>query len=477
MIFLTLSDDLISQNKPELKNINLKTMRKQIVLLLIVSFFVCTANAQPKELRADSIYHQMKKVIDWQWKTLETEGWKNPKKDWTSGAMYAGMMAWSKIANDEIYYKKLIQVGEDNKWKIGHYRQFADDYCVGQLYSQLYTVYKDPKYIEDFKSLADTLVELPHTESLEWKNKIFAREWAWCDALFMGPPALAYLTEATGDKKYLDTSSKLWWKSTEYLYDKDEHLYYRDSRYFSKKEKNGTKVFWSRGNGWVMGGLVRVLSVMPKDHPDREKFIQLFKDMSAKVASIQQPDGSWHASLLDPDTYPVKETSGTGFFCYALTWGINQGILPYKKYVTVVEKAWNALTTSVHPNGKLGYVQAQGAAPDKVTFDDTDVYGVGAFLLAGSEMLRMVVDSEKNSVMVEAVNPASTNKVEKVTVDWKTLGSQIKGLKAKGLVVRDAVTGQNVPFEFIYNEKNKPEGIVFNTSLAPGSSKFFKITK
>ncbi|MEJ8843202.1 glycoside hydrolase family 88 protein [Lacibacter sp. H375] len=419
----------------------------------------------------------MKKVADWQWTTLETQGWKNPKKDWTSGAMYAGMMAWSKLANDETYYKKLIQVGEDNKWQIGKYRHFADDYCVGQLYSQLYSIYKDPKYIEDFKSLADTLTMIPHTESLEWKDRIHLREWAWCDALFMGPPALAYLTQATGDPKYLNTSSELWWKSTEYLYDKDEHLYYRDSRYFNKKEKNGTKVFWSRGNGWVMGGLVRVLSVMPKEHPDREKFIQLFKDMSAKVAAIQQPDGSWHASLLDPVSYPVKETSGTGFFCYALSWGVNEGILPYKKYSPVVKKAWHALTTSVHPNGKLGFVQAQGAAPDKVTYDDTDVYGVGAFLLAGSEMLRMTIDQQKNTAMVEAVNLTSSTKTEKVTVEWSLLTAEIKKVKAKKVIVEDAVTGEQIPYEVITNHQKKPASIVFETAFTPGSSKFFLIRK
>ncbi|UKJ06741.1 glycoside hydrolase family 88/105 protein [Solitalea lacus] len=449
-------------------------MRKLTFSLLLVLVTFCSALAQ---LRADSIFHQMKKVADWQWKTLETEGWRNPKKDWTSGAMYAGMVAWAKVANDETYFKKLIQVGEDNKWKVGKYRHFADDYCVGQLYSQLYTIYKDPRYIEDFKTLADTIAMLPHTEGLEWKKGIHMREWAWCDALFMGPPALAYLAEATGDMKYLDCTSKLWWKSTEYLYDKDEHLYYRDSRYFNKKEKNGAKVFWSRGNGWVMGGLVRVLSVMPKNHPDREKFVQLFKDMSAKVASIQQADGSWHASLLDPATYPVKETSGTGFFCYALTWGINQGILPYKKYSTVVAKAWDALTTSMHPNGKLGFVQAQGAAPDKVTYDDTDVYGVGAFLLAGTEMLRMTVDQEKNTAMVEAVNPAASERNEKITVEWSSVTAQIKKAKVKGLVVEDAVSGQQIPFEVIYTDQQKPKSIVFQTSLTPGGNKIFKIKR
>jgi len=166
-------------------------------------------------------------------------------------------------------------------------------------------------------------------------------------------------------------------------------LFFRDSRYFAQKEKNGKKVFWSRGNGWVIAGLANVLSKMPANCSDRPKLIKQFREMAIKIAALQQKDGTWHASLLDPDSYPVKETSGTGLFCYALAWGVNQKILSYQDYYPVIDKAWSALTTSVHPDGKLGYVQQVGAAPELVTADDTDVYGVGAFLLAGCEVLKL----------------------------------------------------------------------------------------
>jgi unsaturated rhamnogalacturonyl hydrolase len=206
----------------------------------------------------------------------------------------------------------------------------------------------------------------------------------------MGPTALAYLSTATGDLKYLATADKLWWKTTDYLYDNDEHLYFRDGSYLQKKEKNGKKVFWSRGNGWVLGGLVRVMENMPANYPNKKKFESLYKDMVAKVVSIQQPDGSWHASLLDPESYPVKETSGTGFYCYSILWGLNHGLLDEKTYWPIAKKAWAALTSSVHPDGMLGYVQRIGAAPDSVSFESTEVYGVGAFLLTGTQLYQYV---------------------------------------------------------------------------------------
>jgi rhamnogalacturonyl hydrolase YesR len=273
-------------------------------------------------------------------------------------------------------------------WQTGPRRFHADDYCIGQTYSLLYAKHKDEKMIAKFRLLADSIAAAPHTEGLEWKNKIADREWAWCDALFMGPTALGYLSTVTGEKKYLDIAAKLWWKTTDYLYDPAEHLYFRDGSFLDKKEKNGQKVFWSRGNGWVFGGLVRVLQNMPANYPDRARFIQLYKDMAAKVTAIQQPDGSWHASLLDPASYPIKEMSGTGFYCYGLMWGINNGLLDKATYMPAVEKAWAVLTSSVQEDGMLGYVQPIGAAPGTADANSTEIYGVGSFLLAGTEIYK-----------------------------------------------------------------------------------------
>jgi rhamnogalacturonyl hydrolase YesR len=213
--------------------------------------------------------------------------------------------------------------------------------------------------------------------------------WSWCDALFMAPPVWAALSAATGDPKYLDYMDQEWWSTAGHLYDKEEQLYFRDSNFFDKRESNGKKVFWGRGNGWVLAGLARVLEVMPKDYPTRAKYEKLFQGMAAKIASLQQGDGLWRASLLDPDRYPVKETSASGFYCYGLAWGINQGLLDRKTYLPKVIHAWDALTACVHPDGKLGNVQPIGADPQKVTDDMTEVYGVGAFLLAGTEMLKL----------------------------------------------------------------------------------------
>lgn len=365
---------------------------KKTLFILLFTIITMPVFAK-KKITPDSVLRIMDKVASWQIRSWQEHGKHHPLGDWTMGACYAGFMALNQTGHNDIYLREMKAKGDSLKWNTGPRRTMADDYCVAQMFSQMYMIYKLPIMITHFKTQADSIIAMPHTESLEWKNNIANREWAWCDALFMGPPAFAYLYKATGERKYLDITTKLWFKTTDYLLDKNEDLYYRDSRFFTQREANGKKVFWSRGNGWVMGGLVRVLDNMPAEYPERQKFVDLYQKMAARIAKLQSHDGTWHAALLDPKAYPAKETSGTGFYCYALAYGINKGLIPYKQYHKVVEKAWKALMGSVQPDGKLGYVQQIGEKPEKVTADDTEVYGVGAFLLAGSEVYKML---EKN---------------------------------------------------------------------------------
>lgn len=134
--------------------------------------------------------------------------------------------------------------------------------------------------------------------------------------MFMAPPVLARMYVATGDRKYLETMDREWATTTQHLYDPDEHLYFRDSRYLTQKQANGRPLFWSRGNGWVLGALVKILEVLPADDPARPKYVEEFRAMCTTVASIQGKDGLWRSGLLDPGTYDLPEISGSSFFTY-----------------------------------------------------------------------------------------------------------------------------------------------------------------
>ena len=330
----------------------------------------------------------MEHVADWQ--LAHPAAWKST--EWQNGPFYSGVMALSRLATHPRFHDAMVRMGESNQWQLGPSPYFADDHVVGQTYAELYLQDHDPRFITPLQERFDFILAHPRTSDLEfdWKRKPGNLDrWIWCDALFMAPPTWIRLWAATGRRAYLDFAVNEWWATSDYLYDRNEHLYFRDSTYFNRQEKNGRKVFWSRGNGWVMGGLVRMLQFLPADHPARARFVQQFREMAVSVLACQQADGLWRASLLDPEAFPMKETSGTGFFCYALAWGVNEGLLDPDRFTPAVQRSWVALVSCVTPQGKLTHVQPIGTTP--VTFDSasTEPYGVGAFLLAGSEVCRM----------------------------------------------------------------------------------------
>lgn len=358
------------------------------LLLLVAACTGWAASPTPRDPAPAQILAQMEKVADWQWD--HPAKWK--PHQWHNAAYYAGVMALADVSASPRFIERMIQIGETNHWRLGPRTYHADDHAVGQTYVDLYLRKHDDRMIRSMREQFDLILSRPREGSLEMNrnsNPDVLDRWSWCDALFMAPPAWIRLWAATGQQAYLDFAVSQWWTTSDYLYDQSEHLYFRDSGYFSAKESNGRKIFWSRGNGWVMAGLVRMLQLLPASHPARPRFEMQFREMSARIVECQQPDGFWRASLLDPTSYPMQETSGTGFFCYALAWGVNAGLLDGGRFTPAAVKAWQALTTCLTPEGKLTHVQPVGAAAHSFAADSTEPYGVGAFLLAGSEIYRL----------------------------------------------------------------------------------------
>jgi unsaturated rhamnogalacturonyl hydrolase len=356
-------------------------------ILISLLILALGAAAQERSLfDQHTIWERMLKVADWQLAHPNHQLY-----EWTNGALYAGVFAAYETTKSPKLMDAMMDMGEKNQWKPGPRFDHADDIAIGQTYIDLYRIKKDRKMIEPLIATVDRL----KTEKGEQvaKNGI---TWWWCDAIFMGPPTLVKLARTTGNRSYLELNDRLFRETYDRLYDKDEHLYARDASYLindkgeGKREANGKKVFWSRGNGWVVAGLVRVLKELPAKYPTRNFYLQQYKEIIARIIELQRPDGLWRASLLDPEAYPGGESSGTGFYTYALAWGINNKILDRKKYLPVAEKAWTGLNTLVQPDGKVGWTQPIGADPRRnFSADSWEVYGAGAYLLAASEVIKL----------------------------------------------------------------------------------------
>lgn len=332
------------------------------------------------------------KVAVWQIKEFpKTRHGSIDQRGWVAGSWYMGLFDWAEFTGDESYYDCLKKIFTRQSWQLGNRLYDADDICVSQTYIDMYNKFGDVKMIEPTLARADWMVNNPSKGSIDFQVKDRFRErWTWCDALFMAPAVYSRLYTMTGNKKYMHFADAEFRASYNHLYDRNEKLFYRDSRYFDKLEPNGKKVFWGRGNGWVIGGLTEILKTLPADDKEFRPFYEkLFVEFSTRLSEIQGKDGHWHASLLAPEEYPSPETSSTGFIVYGLAYGINQGYLSKEKFLPIVKKGWDALVAAVESDGKLGWVQPIGFDPKKVTREMTEIYGPGAFLMTACEIYKL----------------------------------------------------------------------------------------
>jgi rhamnogalacturonyl hydrolase YesR len=320
----------------------------------------------------------IRKVADWELERSQPYF----GNTWEWSVLYTGFMAASDATGDTKYSDAMIGVGRKFDWKLRSHLPNADDQSIGQTYTELYLQKHDPEMIAGTRAELDDLIAHENDPATRIP-------WWWCDALYMAPPVWVRMYAIAQDGKYLDYIDREWTKTSDLLYDPQEHLYFRDATYLKKTEQNGQKLFWSRGNGWVLGGLARLLEYFPKNDPRRAKYVQQFREMSAKLASLQGKDGLWRSGLLDPDYYGIPENSGSALITYGLAYGINEGILDRRTYKPVVERAWKGMLMHVYADGRFGGIQQVGAAPAFYKPSSSWVYGVGGFLLAGSEIDRM----------------------------------------------------------------------------------------
>lgn len=320
---------------------------------------------------------------------------------WDVAAYHTGNIEAYRVTGDKRYLAYTQAWAEHNQWQgakgtdksrwkysygeTDDYVLFGDWQTCFQVYADLYLLDKDPRKIARAREVMEYQMATPQNDYL----------W-WADGLYMVMPVMTKLYNITGNRQYLDKLHSYYSHANSIMYDPAEKLYYRDAKYVYPKHKsvNGKKDFWARGDGWVFAALARVLAELPADAPHRAEYEQRFRDMAQALLPLQQPDGHWTRSLMDPAHAPGPETSGTAFFTYGLLWGVNSGLLPRATYLPAAQRGWRYLTTvALQPDGRLGFVQPIGerAIPGQVVDrNSTAHFGVGAFLLAGAEMVRLL---------------------------------------------------------------------------------------
>ena len=316
-----------------------------------------------------------------------------PSNIWTRAVYYEGLMALHEIYPKKEYYQYALDWADFHQWgfRSGNETRNADDYCAAQTYIDLYNLEPDSAKLKNTRACMQKFLHTPQND-----------DWDWIDAIQMGMPVFAKMGVLENDPRYFEKMYNIYMHTRNKegengLFNEQDGLWWRDADFDPPyTEPNGEDSYWSRGNGWVAGALAKVLSIIPEDAPHREQYIMDLKTMAAALAETQREDGLWNVSLHDDTHFGGPELSGTALFVYAMTYGVNNDLLNKEKYLPIIEKSWNAMIKiGLHDNGFLGYMQSTGKEPkdgqplsyDKVP--DFEDYGLGCFLLAGSEIYKL----------------------------------------------------------------------------------------
>ena len=444
-------------------------------LLITICIFTSMA-LQAKQWTTAEVENVIRKVNTY-WQT------NNPaevRSFWDNAAYHTGNMEVYKLLKDKQMLNYSIRWAEHNHWKGAtepdpakwKYKQYGEgqDYVLFgdwqicfQTYIDLYNMAPSKKKIARAKEVM----------SYEADSKAHDYWW-WADALYMVMPVMTKMYKLTGEEKYLDKLYENLCYCDSIMLDNETGLYFRDGKYVYPKHKtaSGKKDFWARGDGWVLAGLAKVLQDMPKTYKHYQFFADKFVTLAEAVKKIQQPQGHWTRSMMDPEQAPGYETSGTAFFCYGMLWGVNNGYLTKKEFEPAIEKAWNYLTTvAMQQNGKIGYVQPIGerAIPGQTVDANSEAnFGVGAFLLSACEYYRYL---QTGKVALNFSNESNVQRQEVVEVDLQAVCNQLGVDTGCPLVVENAI-GQEVSYQKTYNGK-----LLLYISLHPHGKAVYSVSK
>ena len=372
----------------------MKKVYTTLTLLLVASLSFAQSSVDRKQVLEEMMLANQYFMDKWPdtGKTIITNK-ERPSNIWTRAVYYEGLMALHEIYPKEAFYQYALDWANSHDWGFrgGNTTRNADNYCAAQTYIDLYNLQPNPEKLKNTRACMQKFLHTPQND-----------DWDWIDAIQMGMPVFAKMGVLENDERYFEKMYQMYMASRNEigekgLFNEADGLWWRDADFIPPyQEPNGEDAYWGRGNGWVIGALAKTLAIIPEDAPHRDQYIEDLRAMAAALKKVQRKDGFWNVSLHDEKHFGGKELSGTALFIYGMAYGVNNGLLDREEYLPVILKGWKAMVEEgLHDNGFLGYLQSTGKEPkdgQPLSYDkmpDFEDYGLGCFLLAGSEMYKL----------------------------------------------------------------------------------------
>ena len=284
-----------------------------------------------------------------------------------------------------------------------------DNILLGRQLLLLYRVTGNQRYLTAATFLHDQLAQQPRNDSGGFWHKQRYPNQMWLDGLYMAEPFRAEYASISHHPEDFSDITRQFVLMEQHARDPETGLLYHgwdDSKKerWSNKQTGDSSEFWARGMGWYMMALVDTLGYYPDGDPGRKQLLAILSQAAAALARYQDPNtGLWYDVLNKPhEKGNYLESSAACMFVYALAKGVRRGYLP-ENYLTNADRGYHGILTHFITTGPgddvslSGTVKASGLGGDpyrdgsyayyigeKVATNDPK--GIGAFLLAASEM-------------------------------------------------------------------------------------------
>lgn len=308
-------------------------------------------------------------------------------------AEFAGTMIAFSFDNYR-YFKK--QYNGEGKWNypFGQFFIMEELDDCGAMGASLIEVYRNNRQERYRNYINQSAEHMLHRQSRLKDStfvRSFPRKWTlWADDLYMSISFLSRMGVLTNDHRYFDDAIQQVIKFHTYLFNKEKGLMYHC--WYSDVNRPGV-AFWGRANGWALLAQVDLLDRLPKNYPRRDTLLALLRRHIDGIARYQSTDGLWHQLLDKKDSY--LETSCSAMFTYALARSINKRYID-QDYASKAKRGWEGVMSKVHADGQIEGVCTGTAVSDNINdyyhrpTPLNDVHGVGAFVLAGTEILQLI---------------------------------------------------------------------------------------
>jgi len=333
--------------------------------------------------------------------------------DWTysTGVALAGMLQVSEVTGDkrfreyalrnfdfifdhEDYFRRqAAQFGAQPRGyrRLLEMRELDDCGAIGAALIKAYALKHDARYRATIDVISDYITK----KQMRMPDGTLARPRPmpvslWVDDLYMSVPFLAQMGNLTGERKYFDDAARQVIQFSDRLFNPANGLW--DHAWF-EGDGYDPRFYWGRGNGWALMAMTELLSVMPEDHPERGRVLDVYRRAVRGIVETQSGNGMWHELLDRTDSY--LETSASAMFTFALARGVNRGWLS-PIYAPVAQTGWQAVATHVRPSGETDDICVGTTAAYDATYyyhrptDVTAMQGYGPVLMAGAEVLTML---------------------------------------------------------------------------------------